>query len=352
MRKKGLRLESLEKYLHARNYGCRIKEFVYEGLKTVHLENNLINVGVLADKGADIYEFLYKPKDIDFLWHSFNGVKDPRVVVASKEHPGGGFLDCYEGGWQELFPSISSPCVYKGATLGIHGEVATPSWNYKIITNDIDEISVLFWIRTSRMPFLLERKMTIKINDATLYIDEQVTNESNQELDLMWGHHPAFGPVFLDDSCEILIDSGSISNITFDWKGKSLSKEEETWPWLTLNSGEILDVSKVKSPEEVLYMEFAISEFNHASYQIKNNSKNICFGMEWDKEIFPYIWMWAVYGGGLEYPWFGRAYTLALEPWSSIPGDLNLAAKNQETIKIKSKEKISTQIKAFIKNYD
>jgi galactose mutarotase-like enzyme len=345
-------MKSLEKYHHARNYGCRIKEVVYEGLKTVHLENNLINVGVLADKGADIYEFLYKPKDIDVMWHSFNGVKDPRAIVVSKEHPGGGFLDCYEGGWQELFPSISSPCEYQGATLGIHGEVAMPGWNYKIIKNEIDEISVLFWIRTMRMPFLLERKMTIKNNDATLYLDEQVTNESNQKLDFMWGHHPAYGPIFLDDSCEILIDSGSISNISFDWQGKKLSKADAAWPWLTLNSGEKLDVSKVKGPDEQLYMEFAVSNFKHAGYEIKNYRNNIGFGMEWDQRIFPHIWMWAVYGGGLSYPWFGRAYTLALEPWSSIPGDLNMAVKNKETIKIQAGQKISTQINAFFKSYD
>lgn len=344
-------METLEKYLHTRNYGCRIKESVYEGLKTVHLENNLINIGVLADKGADIYEFLFKPKDIDFLWHSFNGVKDPRSVVTSKEHPGGGFLDSYEGGWQELFPSISNPCEYKVATLGIHGEVAMPSWNYQIISNHIDEVSVLFWIRTNRMPFLLERKMTIRIDDPVLYIDEQVTNESDLELDFMWGHHPAFGPIFLDDSCEVLIDGGLISEIKFDWNGKSPTHEDNVWPCVDLSSGEILDVSKVRKPDDKLYMEFAISDYDHSCYEIVNKNINIGFRLEWDKNIFPYIWLWAVYGGELNYPWFGRVYTLALELWSSIPGDLSLAAENQTTIKIGPRKKIKTQLKAIVKNY-
>ena len=36
-----------------------------------------------------------------------------------------------------------------------------------------------------------------------LEIDERLTNLADEELDIMWGHHPAFGPPFLDDSCRI-----------------------------------------------------------------------------------------------------------------------------------------------------
>lgn len=52
----------IERYQHERNYKCRIREIIYKGLRTVTLENELIKVTVLADKGTDIIEFLYKPK--------------------------------------------------------------------------------------------------------------------------------------------------------------------------------------------------------------------------------------------------------------------------------------------------
>ncbi len=54
-------------YNHERNYGCRICEVIYKGLKTVFLENEKIRIGILADKGTDIFEFLYEPKEIDFM---------------------------------------------------------------------------------------------------------------------------------------------------------------------------------------------------------------------------------------------------------------------------------------------
>ncbi len=342
-------MKNSEKYIHTRNYGCRIRQYIYNGMKTIHMENNLIKIGILADKGSDIYEYVYKPQDLDFMWHSFNEVKDPRSNVVSREHSGGGFLDCYEGGWQELFPSIGVPCDYKGAPLGIHGEVAIQSWDYRIIKDDIDEISVLFWARTARMPFLLERKMTLKIDDTALYISEQVTNESEEELDFMWGHHPAFGPIFLDDSCEILIDKGIISDISLDWSGFCVEGGEHHWPIIKNKKGDHLDVSKVMKPDAKLLMKFGISDFNKAEYEIINRNKNISFCMQWDKKIFPHIWLWGVYGGGKDFPWFGRAYTLALEPWSSIPGDFNRATEKGDAIKIGGREMISTELKAHVK---
>jgi hypothetical protein len=53
-----------------RNSGCRYMEFLWNGYKCLFLENELIRVEILVDKGTDIVEFLYKPFDIDFMWRS------------------------------------------------------------------------------------------------------------------------------------------------------------------------------------------------------------------------------------------------------------------------------------------
>jgi hypothetical protein len=61
--------------VHQRNYGCRIREYLYKDLKILVMENELLRITILADKGTDTIEFLYKPLDLDVLWHSFNGVR-------------------------------------------------------------------------------------------------------------------------------------------------------------------------------------------------------------------------------------------------------------------------------------
>ena len=54
-------------YQNERNYGCRVSDsWTYRGLKTVVLENELLRIVILADKGADIYLFVNKPLDVDF----------------------------------------------------------------------------------------------------------------------------------------------------------------------------------------------------------------------------------------------------------------------------------------------
>ena len=49
-------------------------------------------VTILVDKGADIYEFLYKPKDVDFLWKSNVGLRSMKKYQPSIAGKGGSFL--------------------------------------------------------------------------------------------------------------------------------------------------------------------------------------------------------------------------------------------------------------------
>ena len=45
--------------------------------------------------------------------------------------------------------------------------------------------------------------------------------------------------------------------------------------------------------------------------------------------IFPVLAMWQPYGGAAGYPWFGRVYALALEPWNVAPHHLAIADVTQ-----------------------
>ncbi|MFN5677839.1 MAG: hypothetical protein ACK48C_11905, partial [Roseiflexaceae bacterium] len=49
-------------------HGCRISdEWMLRGMRTAVLENELIRVTVLLDRGAEIVELRHKPTDIDPL---------------------------------------------------------------------------------------------------------------------------------------------------------------------------------------------------------------------------------------------------------------------------------------------
>ena len=86
-------------YQLERNYGCRVSDaWTFRGLKTAVIENELLRVVVVIDKGADIYQFVHKPTDTDFLWRSPWGVRDPRARIPTTGSGEGGWMDVYEGG--------------------------------------------------------------------------------------------------------------------------------------------------------------------------------------------------------------------------------------------------------------
>nr|BAJ46972.1 hypothetical protein HGMM_F40C01C13 [Candidatus Caldarchaeum subterraneum] len=45
------------------------------------------------------------------------------------------------------------------------------------------------------------------------------------------------------------------------------------------------------------------------------------FEMIWDVSIFRYLWFWQNYNTP-DYPWYGRAWNIALEPCTSYPAGL------------------------------
>jgi hypothetical protein len=241
-----------EHSIHHRNYGCRIREYLYRDLKTVILENELLRISILVDKGTDIFEFLFKPLDLDVLWHSFNGIRSPGNLITGRVAPGSSFLDFYEGGWQELFPSIGDDCEYLGAPVGTHGEVCLLPWQYRVERDDPEEIAVRLRVRTVRTPYLLEKTLALRSEDPTLYIEERVTNEGVEKLQFMWGHHPAFGPLFLDESCQIEVPLPCSARTVPYELGEHWALPKDTefdWPQIKGLDGTLWDVSKVPPPE-------------------------------------------------------------------------------------------------------
>ena len=88
---------------HERTYGARVSDdWAFRGLKTAVIENEVLRVVVLIDKGADIYQLVHKPTDTDFMWRSPWGVRDPRRFTPTTGSPPNVWLDYYEGGWQTV----------------------------------------------------------------------------------------------------------------------------------------------------------------------------------------------------------------------------------------------------------
>jgi hypothetical protein len=57
------------------------------------------------------------------------------------------------------------------------------------LKDEPDEVSVMLWVKTYHTAFRFEKTLILKSADPILYIDEVLTNQADEETDLMWGHH-------------------------------------------------------------------------------------------------------------------------------------------------------------------
>lgn len=312
------------------------------------LENELLRVSVLLDKGADIYEFLYKPKDIDFMWRSPQELPDPGVSRPSSAREDGFFMDHYHGGWQEIFPNGGRHCTYKGAELGQHGEVALLPWRCRIEVDTPDEVAVRLWVRTVRTPFFVEKTLRLKSGVGALFIDERIVNEGREDMEFMWGHHPALGGSFLDDTCRI--DAPATRVEVHSPLGATSRLEAgavfESFPVVTDKMGAAYDLSKIPphgtGTSEMVYL-LGLEE---GWYAVTNTSREVGFGMSWDRDIFPVVWLWEEFGGGQGYPWYGRTYNIALEPFNSWPGGMDTALARGNCAKIAAGSEVCASLVA------
>lgn len=307
-------------YTFGRKQGCRMSlDYIYKGMRVAFLENDLIRVGILLDKGADVFEFTYKPLDLDFMWQSPIEMRKP--FVATSALPEGAFHDYFYGGWQEVLPSAgwaSEP--YMGTFQGLHGEVSLLPFEAFVVEDTPESVSLRTRVRTYRSPLMLERTMSLKRDNPALFIHERLVNESDGEFAIMWGHHPSLGTPFLDEHCVVKIPAKKVAIHAFHPNGLWEPGGDYDYPMVpNRRTGQKEDITRVRSKDTKSVDVVFFKELDEGWYIINNTQKDVGFGMAWDAKLFRYLWMWQVYGGHNDYPWYGRTYNVALEPFTSFP---------------------------------
>lgn len=338
---------SYQTFQHNRNYGCRITEMVLEGHRCVVLENEKLRVTIVADKGADIYEFLYKPRDIDFMWRTWVGLRERAHLVPTSPRAAGAHLDYYEGGWQELFPNCGNLSTHQGAEVGQHGEVLLLPWRYVVAKDDPEEIAVRFEVRTVRTPFHLVKTVELRRGEAVVRIHERVTNEGGQEVNFTWGHHPALGWPFIDKSCRVDLPPCRVRTIAdFTPSTSRLAPDQLTdWPSALGIDGSRIDLSRIPGPDATASDMVFLEGITDGWYAVTNTRVGVGFALRYPADVFRQLWYWQVYRGGRDYPWWSGTYNIALEPCATLPV-LSHAAARGEALKLGAGESREIELAA------
>jgi galactose mutarotase-like enzyme len=317
------------------------------GVGAVRLGNDQISVTVLVDKGGDIYELVHRPTGIDVLWKSGLGVRglnEGRFAADSST----AWLECYEGGWQEILPNGGAPYDYKGVELSFHGESTMLPWEVESLDSTVDVVTLILRVQLFRSPFLLRRKMSVRADRAALFLEEEVTNLAGEPMEFMWGHHPAFGAPFLDGGVRLWTNAQTlVADNEFDAPSNLLQPgSHHRFPQITTRLGETHNFSIMPPSDQERGTLAYLSDFDGSPYYALTNPRlSIGVGMAWTPNVFKYLWLWQEMHASGGFPFYKRAYTMAVEPWSSIPGSgLGEAIKAKTQLQLQPKETLSTAL--------
>lgn len=305
-----------------RHWGCRVNdEIVWRGFRALMIQNELLQIVVLIDKGAEIIQFLYKPLDLDFLWRAPNPLRDPGRFVPAGGSPAAPFFDHWSGGWFEVVPNGGPACEYKGASLGYYAETINVPWEYRILEDRPERVSVGLWVKTYRTPFLLQKTLTLEAGKAALFIQERLTNQGQEPVDFMWGHHPVVGAPFLDESCILSAPDCTVEVMhAEDGPDHRMGLHQMgRWPIIQDRDGNPLDLRCIPDLTGRTMDNCYLHDFEEGWIAVTSQRHGAGFGLAWDADVFRHVWIWQALGGGQGYPWFGRTYNIGLEPWTSYP---------------------------------
>ena len=331
---------------------CRITcDWTFKGMRTLILENKVLKIVSLLDKGSDIVEFLYKPLDIDFLWHSPIGYKIPNQHIESCSIPEGNFSEYYEGGWQDVLPNAGLNCEYAGARFGMHGETPLMRWDCVIEKDDPDEVIAHLWVKCCRYPLKVDKWLKLRVDEEYLLIRERVTNESATRMPFSWLQHIVLGEPFVTPGCRIDLAADEVVVAG----PQAISKETRLkpggrfkWPKAGTTTGKSVDLSVIPSKEIKSHDLAFITALKKGSYKVINPDLKLGFGVDWDEKVFRCVWLWQPLGTS-DHPWYGRAWATGLEPCSSWP-ETGLAdyVKRGTALMIDGNSSIETEIKAKV----
>ena len=287
-------------------------------LGAITVRSDRIEAVILAGKGADIYALTDLRSGVDVLFKAPWGLRAPGLRTlrgTSMEQ----WIEAYPGGWQLLLPNGGDECIQNGVTWGYHGEAALAEWTVLDASPD----GAVLETRLFSVPLHLRRELVA--DGPVLRITETVSNASPAPVEVMWSHHPAFGAPFLDDSC--VLSAGCRSVIADDRSPGSLLEPGSRHNWPLAGAGGSTDLSRVPGPDEPRSVLAYLGDFSAGYFAITNQRLRLGVGLRWPLDPFGQAWLWQEMRQTEQWPWYRRAYVLAVEPASTIPGQGMAAAR-------------------------
>lgn len=309
----------MRRYGASHTHGARVDDgWTYRGLETVVLENEHLRATILAGKGADVASLVHKPTDTELFWRSPWWVRDPATYTPTTGD--GAWLDHYEGGWQTILPNFGGAGRTGGAPLGQHGEANLLPWDATVLADGPDEAVAVFEVALARTPLRVHKQAIVRAGDPAITVTDTITNVGADDLQMSFGQHLVFGAPLLDDTTTIDIAGGKVL-VAADQQPQTRLQAggEGKWPHAPGVDGGQVDLRQVPPAHADTEDIACVTDLVDGSYRVTNPTRGLTVEVTFDRQNYPFLWLWQVHSGGHGYPWWGRTQCLGLEPVSSWP---------------------------------
>jgi hypothetical protein len=286
------------------------------------IRSDELEITLLPAKGADIYSVADRVTGVDVLFKTPWGWRDP-AGLPSFGSSQNDWLARYAGGWQLLLPHAGPERPYAGVARGFHGEAAVVPWQVLQATSSSASLAVGLFTA----PLAITRD--IRLSGPTCRISETVTNLADEPVQVAWVHHPAFGRPFAGPACRL--ESGALTLISDTDEPGTLLPRDAVMPVRSVAglSGQPVDLGRLPGDDEPRELFGALTDFRDGWYGLTNTELGFGIGISWDTEVFPHAWIWQQCHATQGFPWYGRAYAVAIEPANVLPGHGHVAGRER-----------------------
>lgn len=265
----------------------------------LRLATDAVAITVDPLRGADIRSVVDRRTGVDVLFRSPWAEHAAEAVRRGAQLWHGSsaeaWLQTYAGGWQVLCPNAGGPQTRDGVEQGFHGETAVIPWTVE----EWESSSATLHAELFTAPLRLRR--TIELDDRAVIVTDTVTNSAPVAVDFDFQHHPAFGRPLVGPGA--VLESGATSF----WRDAEFPEAEDEPP-----------IDLVPDAGRSLERLGWFTGFESAWVSLRNPALDLGVCLSWDADLLPNAWLWEDFNGTAGFPWFRRAYVLALEPSSTV----------------------------------
>jgi hypothetical protein len=289
-----------------------------DGVPIARLESQFLRLDVAPSVGGRMVSLVDKRTGHEFLWRN-RSLKLELLPTGSEYDPN------FYGGIDELLPNDPAEKI-AGIDCPDHGELWTTSLSSRIEGQTLSLRGKLPWFGLE-----YERKMSLRKDEPIVELWYRITNRTEAAREFLWKLHAALAVRAGD-----IIDCPARQAQVVDpaW---SRFKSTAPFVWPRIEGKDASVIPPLDGTMDFFYL----FNLERGEMSWRRPESGLRFTYQFDKNIFPYAWLFASYGG------FNGHYTIILEPCTAMPMSVIESAQKNQCSRLDPGEQIETTVKIF-----